>query len=63
MRKMVARRLHDVSAQHLMAASLLATSLRMDHDDQQKDTQKWDDLERMIGMAMNELRLVMRELR
>jgi PAS domain S-box-containing protein len=53
-RRNIAQELHDSTVQHLVAASLLLTSLRPGSADNHQKS--WDELEAMLGEAMKELR-------
>ena len=54
-RRNIAQELHDSTVQHLVAASLMLTSLRS-APREEKNRRSWDDLETSLGEAMKELR-------
>ncbi len=53
-RRSIAQELHDSTVQHLVAASLLLTTLKARSTIQ--DQSLWDDLDQVLGQAMKELR-------
>ncbi len=53
-RRSIAQELHDSTVQHLVAASLLLTTLKARSTT--RDQPLWDDLEQVLGQAMKELR-------